>query len=136
MHRDHQRWYFRTVSVGTWASHLRQFGWPILAFPTGHGRRVGAGRSEYDSHSQPYGSTRGESESFCINGVQSDRFANKERTLSSELDAGAVPDAYVGERSFSVHRFPVPNGGHRIATLGASLGAYHAANTLFKIPTT
>ncbi len=43
-------------------------------------------------------------------------------------------DEYIREEVVALHLRIVPEAGIAIATMGASLGAYHAANTLFRYP--
>ena len=71
---------------------------------------------------------------FCINGVQSDSFANKGAHPFHRSWMQAQYDAYVANEVFPFIDSQCQTPGIGIATLGASLGAYHAANTLFKHP--
>ena len=133
MHRDHHRWYSHRLSRDMGVAVYGHYGMPILAFPTSMG-------DEWEQEGQgmigtlsPY-LDQGRIRIFCINGVQSDSFANKGAHPFHRSWMQAQYDAYVANEVFpfidSVCRTP----GIRISTLGASLGAYHAANTLFKHP--
>ena len=105
------------------------YGMPIIAFPTSMG-------DEQEQEGQgmirtlgPY-LEQGRIRIFCINGVQSDSFNNKERTPS--IAAGSRRNTTTTWRAksspFIDSQCQTP--GIPITTYGASLGAYHAANTL------
>jgi esterase/lipase superfamily enzyme len=109
------------------------YGMPLLAFPTSMG-------DEHEQEGQgmirtlsPY-IDQGRIRIFCINGVQSDSFANKRAHPFHRSWMQAQYDAYVAEEVFPFIDSQCQTPGIPIATLGASLGAYHAANTLFKHP--
>jgi esterase/lipase superfamily enzyme len=133
MERDHHRWYSHRLNRDMGVAVYGHYGMPILAFPTSMG-------DEWEQEGQgmigtlsPY-LDQGRIRIFCINGVQSDSFANKGAHPFHRSWMQAQYDDYVANEVFpfidSVCRTP----GIRISTLGASLGAYHAANTLFKHP--
>ena len=71
---------------------------------------------------------------FCINGVQSDSFNNKGAHPFHRSWMQAQYDAYIANEVFPFIDSQCQTFGIGIATLGASLGAYHAANSLFKHP--
>ena len=109
------------------------YGAPILAFPTSCG-------DEHEQEGQgmirtltPY-IEAGRIRIFCINGVQSDSFSNKGAHPFHRSWMQAQYDAYVANEVFPFIDSQCQTPGIGIATLGASLGAYHAANTLFKHP--
>ena len=110
------------------------YGTPILAFPTSCGdehEQEGQGMirtlSPYlDAGAHPN----------LLHQRRAERFVRKQGSapFPSQLDAGAIR-RLCGERSLPVHRL---RSARRRASgsprYGASLGAYHAANTLFKHP--
>ena len=109
------------------------YGAPILAFPTSMG-------DEWEQEGQgmirtlsPY-IDAGRIRIFCINGVQSDSFNNKGAHPFHRSWMQAQYDAYIANEVFPFIDSQCQTPGIGIATLGASLGAYHAANTLFKHP--
>jgi len=109
------------------------YGMPILAFPTSMG-------DEHEQEGQgmvrtlgPY-IEQGRIRFFSINGVQSDSFSNKGAHPFHRSWMQAQYDAYVANEVFPFIDSVCQTPGIPIATLGASLGAYHAANTLFKHP--
>ncbi len=109
------------------------YGMPILAFPTSCG-------DEHEQEGQgmirtlgPY-LDAGRIRIFCINGVQSDSFSNKGAHPFHRSWLQAQYDAYVASEVFPFIDSVCQTPGIPITTYGASLGAYHAANTLFKHP--
>jgi esterase/lipase superfamily enzyme len=78
-------------------------------------------------------SSKGASDSFHQRRAER-LFSKQGAHLSIAAGCGAIRP-YVANKS-SLHRLRLPDARHPIATLGASLGAYHAANTFFKHPTT
>jgi esterase/lipase superfamily enzyme len=133
MHRDHHRWYSHRLNRDMGVAVYGHYGMPILAFPTSMG-------DEWEQEGQgmirtlsPY-LDQGRIRIFCINGVQSDSFANKGAHPFHRSWMQAQYDAYVANEVFPFIDSVCQTPGIPIATLGASLGAYHAANTLFKHP--
>ncbi len=109
------------------------YGGPILAFPTSAG-------DEWEQEGQgmvgalsPY-LEQGRIRIFSINGVHNDSFQNKGAHPFHRRWMQAQYDAYVANEVFPFIDSQCQTPGIGIATLGASLGAYHAANTLFKHP--
>ena len=109
------------------------YGGPILAFPTSCG-------DEWEMEGQgmirtlsPY-IEQGRIRIFCINGVQSDSFSNKGAHPFHRSWLQAQYDDYVASEVFPFIDSVCQTPGIPITTYGASLGAYHAANTLFKHP--
>jgi len=133
MHRDHQRWYSHRLNRDMGVAIYGNYGGPILAFPTSCG-------DEWEMEGQgmigtlsPY-IEQGRIRIFCINGVQSDSFANKGAHPFHRSWMQAQYDDYVANEVFPFIDSQCQTPGIGVATLGASLGAYHAANTLFKHP--
>ena len=124
----------RTVSIDTWASPFTATtAAPILAFPT-------SGGDEWEMEGQsmirtlsPY-LEQGRIRIFCINSVNNDSFQNKGAHPFHRSWMQAQYDAYVANEVFPFIDSQCQTPGIGIATLGTSLGAYHAANTLFKHP--
>ena len=112
MHRDHQHWYSHRLNRYMGVAIYGNYGAPILAFPTSWRRRMGDGRSEHDSHPQPL--PRAGAHPNLLHQQREQRFVPKQGSapFPSELDAGAVR-RLCGERSFPVHRLPVPDARHR-----------------------
>jgi esterase/lipase superfamily enzyme len=133
MHRDHHRWYSHRLNRDMGVAIYGNYGAPILAFPT-------SGGDEWEQEGQsmirtlsPY-LEQGRIRIFCINSVNNDSFNNKGAHPFHRSWMQAQYDAYVANEVFPFIDSQCQTPGIGIATLGASLGAYHAANTLFKHP--
>jgi esterase/lipase superfamily enzyme len=133
MHRDHHRWYSHRLNRDMGVAVYGHYGMPILAFPTSCG-------DEHEQEGQgmirtlgPY-LEEGRLRIFCINGVQSDSFNNKSAHPFHRSWMQAQYDDYVASEVFPFIDSQCQTPGIPITTYGASLGAYHAANTLFKHP--
>jgi esterase/lipase superfamily enzyme len=133
MHRDHQYWYSHRLNRDMGVAIYGNYGAPILAFPTSCG-------DEWEMEGQgmirtlsPY-LEQGRIRIFCINSVNSDSFQNKGAHPFHRSWMQAQYDAYVANEVFPFIDSQCQTPGIGIAALGASLGAYHAANTLFKHP--
>jgi esterase/lipase superfamily enzyme len=133
MHRDYHRWYSHRLNRDMGVAVYGHFGMPLLAFPT-------SGGDEWEQEGQgmvrtlaPY-LEQGRIRIFSINGVTGESFYNKGAHPFHRSWMQAQYDAYVSEEvlPFIDHQCRTP--GIAVSTFGASLGAYHAANTLFKHP--
>ena len=109
------------------------YGRPLLAFPT-------SGGDEWEQEGQgmirtlsPY-LEQGQIKIFCINSVTGDSFYNKGAHPFHRSWMQAQYDGYVTEEVFPFIDHDCRSHGVAVTTFGASLGAYHAANTLFKHP--
>jgi esterase/lipase superfamily enzyme len=132
MQRNHYHWYSHRLSRDMGINVYGHYGLPILAFPTSMG-------DEHEQEGQgmirtlsPY-LDAGRIRIFCINGVQSDSFSNKGAHPFHRSWLQAQYDDYIASEVipfiYDQCQSAVP-----VTTYGASLGAYHAANTLFKHP--
>ena len=99
MHRDHHRWYSHRLNRDMGVAVYGHYGMPILAFPTSMG-------DEWEQEGQgmirtlsPY-LDQGRIRIFCINGVQSDSFANKGAHPFHRSWMQAQYDAYVANEVF------------------------------------
>src|SRR5438477_276102 len=99
MRRDHHRWYSHRLSRDMGVAVYGHYGMPILAFPTSMG-------DEWEQEGQgmirtlsPY-IDQGRIRIFCINGVQSDSFANKGAHPFHRSWMQAQYDAYVANEVF------------------------------------
>src|SRR5690242_20569206 len=133
MHRDHHRWYSHRLSRDMGVNVYGHYGLPIIAFPTSMG-------DEHEQEGQgmirtlgPY-LDQGRIRIFCVNGVQSDSFSNKGAHPFHRSWLQAQYDDYVANEVIPFIDAACRTPAIGIATLGASLGAYPAANTLFKHP--
>jgi len=109
------------------------FGMPVLAFPT-------SGGDEWEQEGQgmvrtltPY-VEQGRIRIFSVNGVTGESFYNKGAHPYHRSWMQAQYAAYLSHEVFPFIEDQCRTPGIAIAAFGASLGAYHAANTLFKHP--
>lgn len=132
MQTEHHRWYSHRLGRDFGVAVFGHWGPPLLTFPT-------SGGSEWEYHDQGLIGTlapfidAGRIKVFSINANGSDSFYNKhahplhrswmQRMYAEYVREEVVPFIWTHCRSEQ-----------RIATMGASLGAYHAANMLFKHP--
>ena len=133
MHRDYQHWYSHRLNRDMGVAIYGNYGGPILAFPTSAG-------DEWEQEGQgmirtlsPY-IEEGRIRIFCINSVNSESFQNKSAHPFHRSWMQAQYDAYVANEVIPFIDSACQTSWIPIATLGASLGAFHAANTLFKHP--
>ena len=133
MHREYHRWYSHRLNRDMGVVVYGHYGLPILAFPT-------SGGDEWEQEGQgmigalgPY-LEEGRIRVFSINGVNNDSFQNKGAHPFHRSWMQAQYDDYVASEVFPFIDSMCQTPGIPITTLGASLGAYHAANTLFKHP--
>ena len=129
MHRDHQRWYSHRLNRDMGVAIYGNYGAPILAFPTSCGDE-----SEMEGQGMirtlaPY-IDQGRIRIFCINGVQSDSFANKGAHPFHRSWMQAQADDYVASEVFpfidsqcqtpgigsprSAHRWSLSRGQHSL----------------------
>jgi esterase/lipase superfamily enzyme len=135
MESESHRWY--SERIGHEDIHVRvygHFGQPILVFPTSGGdEREYEGQGMFDAlghHMQA-----GRVKFFCVNSVNNDSWYNKAIHPADRARFQVAYDSAIANESASLHRASLQRSGIAITTTGASFGAYHAANTLFKHPT-
>src|SRR3954451_11359941 len=133
MHGEHHSWYSHRLSRDMGVNVYGNYGMPILAFPTSMG-------DEHEQEGQgmvrtlgPY-IEEGRIRFFSINGVQSDSYSNKDAHPFHRSWLQAQYDDYIASEVLPFIESQCQSPGIAITTYGASLGAYHAANTLFKHP--
>jgi esterase/lipase superfamily enzyme len=133
MHRDYHRWYSPRVDREMGVVVYGHYGAPILAFPT-------SGGDEWEQEGQgmirtlgPY-LDQGRIRIFSINGVNNDTFQNKSAHPFHRSWLHAQYSAYIAHEVFPFIDNLCQTPGIGITTYGASLGAFHAANILFKHP--
>jgi len=131
MQRDYHRG-IRIASASNWASCICHYGSPILGFPTSAGDEwelegqglIGALADFIDT---------GRIKFYSINSINGLSFYNKGAHPFHRSYVQSVFDSYLREE---VIPFIWNNCQSQVsvATMGASFGAYHAANSLFKHP--
>lgn len=109
------------------------WGPPLLAFPT-------SGGDEWEYERQGLVSTLaevidgGRVKLFCVDINHGDAFGNDRAHPRHRSWMQQQYDEYISQEVFPFVRTHCRDTGVGIWTMGASLGAYHAANTLFKHP--
>jgi esterase/lipase superfamily enzyme len=133
MQREYHRWYSPRVERDMGVVVYGHFGMPLLAFPT-------SGGDEFEQEGQrmvrtltPY-LEQGRIRIFSINSVTGESFYNTRAHPFHRSWMQSQYDRYVTDEVFPFIDHQCRTPGIAITTFGASLGAYHAANTLFKHP--
>jgi esterase/lipase superfamily enzyme len=133
MNREQHRWYSHRVGREMNVLVYGHYGLPILVFPTS-----GGDEREYEGQGMigalAHHVDAGRVKFYCVNTVNNDSWYDKNAHPRHRSYLQAMYDAYV---AFEVAPFihdhcRTPD--IAITTTGASFGAYHAANTLFKHP--
>ncbi len=133
MRRDYHRWHSSRVGREMGIVSYGHFGMPLLAFPTSGGdEREQEGQGMIRTLA-PYVEA-GRIRIFCVNSVTGESFYNKAAHPFHRSWMQAQYDAYITQEVFPFIDSQCRTPGIAVATFGASLGAYHAANTLFKHP--
>jgi esterase/lipase superfamily enzyme len=133
MHRQHHWWHSTRVGRDMGVVVYGHWGPPLLAFPT-----TGGDEWEYERQGL-IGAIAGAIDAgrvkvFCINTNHRDSFGNPAAHPAHRSYMQARYDAYVREEVVPFIRIQCRDAGIGIWTVGASLGAYHAVNTLLKYP--
>ena len=133
MKREYHRWYSHRLGLEMGVVVYGHWGPPLLGFPTSAG-------DEWELEGQGLiGSLAplidaGRVKFFSVNSVNSAGFYNKGAHPFHRSYVQAQFDAYVREEVVPFIRDNCQSWDIAISTMGASFGAYHAANTLFKHP--
>ncbi len=109
------------------------YGAPLLVFPTSGGDEyeyAGQGMIAALGHHIDAGLVK----FFCVNSVNNDSWYNKQAHPRHRSYRQAMYDAYIASEVVPFIYDHCRTPGLPITTTGASFGAYHAANTLFKHP--
>jgi esterase/lipase superfamily enzyme len=112
---------------------LGHWGPPLITFPTS-----GGDEGEYERQSLVGAIAEfidgGRVKVFCVNTNHGDSFANRGAHPFHRSWMQRMYDEYVRHEVIPFVRHHCQSPGIGISTMGASLGGYHAANTLFKYP--
>ena len=133
MRRDYHRWYshrlgreFGVVVYGHW-------GPPMIVFPTS-----GGDEWEFDRQGMIEGLgdpiEAGRVKLYCVNINHGDSFGNRDAHPFHRSWMQHQYDEYIRHEVIPFVRSDCRSSDIGVGTIGASLGAYHAANTLFKHP--
>jgi len=133
MKREYHRWYSHRLGMELGVAVFGHWGPPLLGFPTSAGDEwelegqsmVGALADFIDA---------GRIKFFTVNSINGHSFYNKSAHPFHRSYAQAVFDSYLREEVVPFIWNNCQTEGIAISTMGASFGAYHAANSLFKHP--
>ena len=133
MRRNYIRWYSSRLGMENGVAVYGHWGPPLLGFPT-------SGGDEWELEHQGMIAALGEFidagriKFFSVNSLNSHGFYNKSAPPAYRSHFQAMFDAYIREEVVPFIWEDCKTPGLPIATMGASFGAYHAANSLFKHP--
>lgn len=133
MQTEYHHWYSHRIEREMGVVVYGHWGPPLLVFPTSGGDEwemdrqgmIGALAGVIDA---------GRAKVFTINANSRDSFYDKSAHPFHRSYMQAQYDAYVVHEVVPFIRQHCQSGDIPVATMGASLGAYHAANSLFKHP--
>lgn len=133
VHKEVHWWYSPNLGKHMPISVYGTFGHPLLLFPT-----AAADFEEYerfyliDAMSEHINS--GRVKVFSINSINRDSWFNDHIPISEKAWRHACYDRYISQEVVPFIQNHCRTPGIRIAASGASFGAFHAANTVFKHP--
>lgn len=133
MHIEHHHWHSPRLGHEMGVAVFGHWGPPLLAFPTSHGDEwelerngfIGAIGDAIDA---------GRVKVFTVGSNNHESFLNKGAHPSHRSWRQRMFDEYIREEVIPFIHSHCQTPGIAIATTGASLGGYHAANTLFRYP--
>jgi esterase/lipase superfamily enzyme len=133
MQKDYVRWHSPRLGREMGVLVYGHYGLPLLCFPTSGGDEwemenqsmIGALQDSIDA---------GRVKVFSINTADSQGLYNKSAHPFHRSYMQALFDEFVRNEVVPFIHDNCKDGGIAISTMGASFGAYHAANTLFKHP--
>ena len=133
MRTEHHRWHSQRLGSEMGVAVFGHWGPPMLAFPTSHGdewelQRQGLLDSVADFIDA------GRLKVFCVGSNNLDAFLNRRAHPLHRSWRQRVFDEYIRNEVIPFVHGHCHTPGIPIATFGASLGAYHAVNTLLRYP--
>jgi esterase/lipase superfamily enzyme len=133
MHKEHVSWYTNRLGRDMGLNVYGHWGPPLLCFPTS-----GGDENEQEGQGMVPGLAdfieAGRVKLFCVNAIDMSSFYNKSAHPFHRSYLQAQYDDYIRSEVVPFIHNNCQNDGIAISTMGASFGAYHAANTLFKHP--
>jgi len=133
MRREYQRWHSDRLGRSMGVLVCGHWGAPAIVFPT-------TGGDEWEFERQGVLDTlagpidAGRVKLYCVNVNHADSFGNRGAHPLHRSWMQRQYDEYVVRELIPFIRHDCQSGDIGVWTIGASLGAYHAANTLFKHP--
>ena len=133
MQLEHHRWHSPRLGYEMGVAVFGHWGPPLLTFPTSHGDEWELERQSLVARAR--GLRRGgRVKIFCVGSNNSDSFLNRRAHPSHRSWRQRMFDEYIRDEVIPFVHAHCQSPGIPITTMGASLGAYHAANTLFRYP--
>jgi esterase/lipase superfamily enzyme len=133
MRIEHHRWYSPRLGWDMGVAIFGHWGPPMLAFPTSHGDEWELQRQGLIDAIADF-IEAGRVKVFCVGSNNHDSFLNRRAHPFHRSWRQRMFDEYIRDEVVPLVHADCQSPGIPIATLGASLGAYHAANTLFRYP--
>ncbi len=134
MDSETHRWYSDRIGRDIHIKVYGHFGQPVLVFPTSGGDEneyEGQGMFDHLGHHMRAGRVK----FFCVNSVNNDSWYNKNIHPADRAKFQVAYDSAIANEVLPFIEHHCSSKGIAITTTGASFGAYHAVNTLFKHPT-
>jgi esterase/lipase superfamily enzyme len=132
---EHHGWHSPRLGCGMGIDVYGHYGAPIVVFPTSGGdHREYAGQGMIDALA--HWIDAGRVKLYCVDTVNNQSWYDEGAHPRHRSYVQATYDAYIAEEVAPFVRHHCQSPGIGITTTGASFGAYHAANTLFKHPDT
>jgi len=133
MRIDHQVWFSHRLGHDMGVAVFGHWGPPLLAFPTSHGDEW-----EFQRHGMIDALAdfidAGKVKLFCVGSNNHESFLNRSAHPFHRSWRQRMFDEYIREEVMPFIYTECHTRDIAIATVGASLGAYHAVNTLFRYP--
>ena len=133
VHIEHHRWHSPRLGYEMGVAVFGHWGPPMIGFPTSHGDEWELERNGLIDALGDFVDA-GRVKIFCVGSNNHDSFLNKGAHPSHRSWRQRLFDEYIREEVIPFIHSHCQSPGIAIATMGASLGAYHAANTLFRYP--
>lgn len=133
MHTETHRWRTPLLDKEMSIRVYGHYGQPVLVFPTSGGDErefEGQGMVEALAHHIAAGRVK----FFCVNSVNNESWYNKQIHPAERARIQVLYDSYISTEVVPFIEAHCKTRGIHVTTTGASFGAYHAANTLFKHP--
>ena len=133
MHIEHHHWHSPRLGHELGIAVFGHWGPPLLAFPTSHGDEWELERNNLIAALGEY-VDGGRVKIFCVGSNNHDSFLNRGAHPSHRSWRQRMFDDYIRSEVIPFIHSHCQSPGIAITTTGMSLGAYHAANTLFRYP--
>jgi esterase/lipase superfamily enzyme len=133
MRIEHHRWYSPRLGWDMGVAVFGHWGPPMLAFPTSHGDEWELQRQGLLDAIADF-IDGGRLKVFCVGSNNHDSFLNKGAHPFHRSWRQRMFDEYIRDEVIPFIHSHCQSPGIPITTFGASLGAYHAANTLLRYP--